>query len=86
MMNFDAMHPGYNLLLPPHSSVVLLLFRQAKMEFEFVVVYPLVGGWSGIRRRNVVSFDLNVSKPSSSLMWKGMLFHNFGPITAKDAS
>ena len=50
------------------------------MELLFCVVYPGVGGSSGIVRRNLSSAALNDSRVGFCLTSFGNLFHNDGPM------
>ena len=59
---------------------------QSRIELEFGVEYPFVGGLSGILMRSDVSFCLNRSKVPISLIWTGKQFQSRGPITANELS
>ena len=61
------------------------MFRQAKKEFEFVEVYPLVGGWSGSSSMEILAEFLNefdtdrVLYNPKILHWM-MAFSKFGSV------
>ena len=54
------------------------------MVFRFNEGYPLVGGRSGIVRKNASNRDLNCSKEDASLILAGRILNNAGPVDVKE--
>ena len=86
MLGFVELQQGQNIVFPPQVADASRSFRHARIELEFRVVYPRMGGSSVTAKRNFVSFCLNTSALSIVFIWNGIQFHSLGPMTANEES
>ena len=70
----------------PDSEIAVLLPFQSRSELLFLQVYPCTAGSSGKEFTNAVSNDLKCRISSIVCRLEGIMFHNRGPMTAKDLS
>ena len=68
----------------PDSEIAVLLPFQSRSVLLFLQVCPCTVGSSGKEFTNAVSNDLNCRVSSIACRLEGIIFHNRGPMTAKD--